>query len=650
MLRMFRVLVCRKNILLMYVTAVASSLALGNTFAGNGCEQMINAVCNHAWNHGDDASCRACVDANIAKLLPACQNLLFAESKCDKRYPGSPTPSPTPSGGGGNGCQKRMEQVCAAAWNHGNVSSCYACAKANLAMLEPNCTLDRADKKCDLHFPPTPPPTPPTPAPPTPVPTPPDPQAPKPNIIVFVVDDQGYANVGYHNPENVHTPHTDALATGGLRLERHYTYRWCAPTRSALMTGRLPYHVFQHTDHVERNMNMLPAKLKEAGYRTHQVGKWHLGLVKPWMTPHGRGFDTSLGYLAGGEDHYTQFQNRAKVFGCVGTDLYETDRPALGKNGTYAAYIYNTEIARVINGHDAADKAHPLFMYIATQVMHAPQEVPDRWKNMYDAGKYSDDYRIMNGMASASDEVLANTTALLKAKGMWENTLLVYTSDNGGPAGQASSGHSGNNFPLRGGKTNNFEGGVRVVSFVSGGFLPDSVRNSTRDGYIHAADWYPTLCSLAGVNASDGGPSWPEIDGKDMWPYLTGKVTSSPRTEIMLSSDDTGALISGDFKLIIGIQSYGFWTSPNYPNASTDHRSEKTVDCGSGCVFNIREDPSEYHDLAKTNPSKLAELQALFAKLNATTYEAQKAGQDADACEAYTRANGGFLGPYMCDV
>ena len=467
----------------LFLACLALCCATRNT----GCDATIKAVCPSAWTGGDLAKCISCVDANITKLQPNCTDTGEAEKRCKGRYPGEPTPPPTP--GGGKGCQKKLMKVCEEAWEHGNHSSCYACVQAHLSELTPECDLSRADKKCDLHFPPTPPPTPPTPAPPTPAPTPPDPDAPRPHIIVFVVDDQGYANIGYHNPGNVHTPHADDLAHAGVRLERHYTFRWCAPTRSALMTGRLPYHVLQQTDYVDRNMKMLPAKLKEAGYKTHQVGKWHLGLLAPWMTPHGRGFDSSLGYLAGGEDHFSQYQSRAQVFGCAGTDLYDTDAPAIGRNGTYGAYIYNAEIQRVVEAHNATDKAHPLMMYIATQVMHAPQQVPDEWKNLYDEPKYSDDYRIMQGMASASDSVLGNTTAALKAKGMWNDTILIYTSDNGGPAGQASSGHSGNNWPLRGGKTNNFEGGVRVASFLSGGFLPASVRGSARDGYMHVADW-----------------------------------------------------------------------------------------------------------------------------------------------------------------
>ena len=179
-------------------------------------------------------------------------------------------------GGNGTGCQKKIGEVCTDQYDpqRGNLTACKACVAAHAQQLEPNCTAARAEKKCDMQFPPTPPPAPPTPAPPTPAPTPPDPSAPRPHIVLFAVDDQGWANVGYHNPGNVHTPHMDSLSADGVRLERHYTYRWCAPTRSALMTGRLPYHVLQNTNYVHRDMSMLPAKLKAAGYSTAQVGKW----------------------------------------------------------------------------------------------------------------------------------------------------------------------------------------------------------------------------------------------------------------------------------------------------------------------------------------------------------------------------------------
>merc|ERR1719313_1829471 len=120
-------------------------------------------------------------------------------------------------------------------------------------------------------------------------------QSQRPNIILFVVDDMGFANIGFNNPgPHVKTPHMDAAAANGTILTRHYTYCWCAPTRSALMTGRLPYHVLERTNHVDSRFTMMPAKLAQAGYSTHQVGKWHLGLLAEWMIPINRGFNTSF--------------------------------------------------------------------------------------------------------------------------------------------------------------------------------------------------------------------------------------------------------------------------------------------------------------------------------------------------------------------
>jgi arylsulfatase I/J len=237
---------------------------------------------------------------------------------------------------------------------------------------------------------------------------------------------------------------------------------------------------------------------------------------------------------------------------------------------------------------------------------------------------------------------------------MWSNTLMVYTSDNGGPAGKASSGHSGNNWPLRGGKTNVFEGGIRVTAFVTGGFLPQNLQGTKREGYIHGADWYATLCHLAGADPTDtpapNPAGIPPIDSMNMWPYLTGDATASPRTQMLISTGSPnvagGAVIDGEYKLVLDVQTYGFWQGPIYPNATTNHNSETPFQCGSGCLFNIQTDPSEYIDLAKSMPDKLAEMQALFKKLAATAYQAPKWPTDAAKCKAYVTANGGSVGPY----
>jgi arylsulfatase I/J len=393
------------------------------------------------------------------------------------------------------------------------------------------------------------------------------------------------------------------------------------------------------------------------------------------MTPTGRGFESSLGYLGGGEDHYTQI---SKEFCGELVDLWKANEtsagPAHGYNGTYAAFTYANEGVRLVKEFKATAKAEErFFLYMALQDMHAPQQVPAAYSDLYPAPHYTSDYAIENGMASLADEVLRNVTNGLKSAGMWPNTFFVYTSDNGGPSGFLASGHSANNWPLRGGKTNFFEGGIRVTAFVSGGFIPTHVRGQKRSGYIHISDWYPTSIGLAGGDPTDDHPGLPSVDGIDMWGYLNGSVSESPRYEIMIGSELVsmkpkahptfplwwnGALINGSYKLILGAQSYGFHTGPNYPNATTNHSAEE-VDgsCGAtGCLFDIQHDPFEYNNLAKEMPEKLAAMFLLFQQRNATRFEAPKAtcftqgkpqcAKDIKACTAASVAYGNFYGPF----
>ena len=251
----------------------------------------------------------------------------------------------------------------------------------------------------------------------------------------------------------------------------------------------------------------------------------------------------------------------------MGVDLYRTDRPAYGVNGTYGAYIYNAELQRII--HAYADGGRPLFIYCALQDQHAPQQVTPEFRSLFN-GSYTRQYAIYNGMGSAADSVFGNATRALRESGMWGNTLVVMTSDNGGPSGV--DGGDANNWPLRGGKKTEFEGGVRVNAFLSGGFIPPALWGQRRDGYLHVCDWYATLLPLAGADSADDQPGVPPIDGLDMWGYITGKVKDSPRTEMMLSNQFkrgtlfSAALIVGDYKLILGTQPYGFWQGPIFPN------------------------------------------------------------------------------------
>lgn len=319
------------------------------------------------------------------------------------------------------------------------------------------------------------------------------------------------------------------------------------------------------------------------------------------MLPTSRGFNTSLGYQGAYEDHYTQQAGGGKKssFGCAGVDLWHNETPAYGYNGTYGDKIYSDEMERVIRVHHAHHRKNPFFMYLALQILHGPQQVPDHFAAYFRERGFSEEYALYNGMGSMADEILGNLTSILHEVDMYDNTLIIVLSDNGGPAGRLgkkTSSCGANNWPLRGGKTNFFEGGVRSIAFVSGGFVPLSARGSIRDGYMHLCDWYSTLAWLAGIGASDNFTTgYPDIDGFNMWPYMIGDVKESPRIEIMLgsrpaSSRSGGGIINRSWKYIRGSQSYADWWAPIHPNTSTEYTSivNDNFECGIGCLFNIR--------------------------------------------------------------
>ena len=274
--------------------------------------------------------------------------------------------------------------------------------------------------------------------------------------------------MGFHNPLAI-TPNIDALAADGIIMENHYVYHMCGPTRAATMSGRLPPHGNQDnandlnsTAGVDLRMTFLPAKLKRAGYRTSMIGKSHLGARSVAHLPIHRGFDRHFGFLGGGEDHFTQVSGEDPVVGNL-VDLWRDHGPAFGENGTFSGYLYASEAERVIKDHAAAHLAPggdgaPLFMYLAWHLVHSPLEAPPQYFDPRCAD--SKHRQLYHAMATALDEAIGNVTKVLDEVGMLEDSLLIFFSDNGGPL--VTTGLSGNNWPLRGGKTDDFEGGTRA--------------------------------------------------------------------------------------------------------------------------------------------------------------------------------------------
>ena len=488
------------------------------------------------------------------------------------------------------------------------------------------------------------------------------PTATKPHLVFMLVDDWGWANVGYHRDpptKEVVTPNIDSLVKEGLELDQHYAFKFCSPSRSCLMSGRLPIHVNVQNAHpdiynpddpisgfagIPRNMTGLATKIKKGGYAAHQVGKWDAGMATPDHTPKGRGFDSSFGYFHHANDYFTE--TAGKCQGSNITDLWNTDSPAHGENGTgpdhYEEGLFKQKLLDVVNNHDPST---PLFLYYAPHNVHGPLQVPDSYLNKF---SFIDtkNRQLYHAMVNYLDDVVGELVNALKKKGLWDNLLFVTSSDNGGPVHE---GNGANNYPLKGGKVSDWQGGVRVNAFVSGGYLPQSMRGKKTEGKIHLADWYSTFCYLAGVDPTDeraAKANLPPIDSMNMWPLISGQTSESPRKDVPISNM---TLISGDYKILTGEVILAGWTGPQFPNQSNpDGGIPTNQECGdSGCLYNIVEDPEERVDLAKTKPDILKEMQQKLAQYQATLFNPNRGKTWPGACTAAVNTYGGFWGPFL---
>ena len=519
-----------------------------------------------------------------------------------------------------------------------------------------------------------------------------------PHILLMLADDWGWANVGYHNKLSnwVQTPNIDALVAQGVELDRHYVFKYCSPSRSALQTGRNPIHVnvlntpiMQHNPNdplggyqgIPLNMSTVAEKLSSAGYATHQAGKWNAGMATTRHLPVSRGYDSSLHYF----DYDEHFWNNSiescplKGGNMPMTDWWDGAGPALGKNNSWSCsqsnqapsceYQDNQALGRVLQVIAAHNASQPLFLFWAPHAPHDPYEVPDAYLQKF--GFINDTIaQYYSAMVNLLDDHVGAVAAALKSAGLWNNLLWIASSDNGGPVGGA---YGGNNWPLRGGKASNLEGGVRVNAFATGGAIPVAKRGTKAEGLIAIEDWYTTFCGLAGVDPSDpvaAAAGLPPVDGLDVWPYLSGANDTSPRTEVILGTSLNGdiqangqtsvqgVLRSDGYKLLIGTLSSAFWQGPSFPNSSA-HPPSASLECGdpalpanalgagNGCLFNVFDDPTEQHNIAGDHPTIVQDLRERIRHFNSTVYSPHRGNDDGLACEVALSRYGGFWGPFV---
>eukprot|EP01083_Nonionella_stella_P294549 1001266_1 len=230
-------------------------------------------------------------------------------------------------------------------------------------------------------------------------------------------------------------------------------------------------------------------------------------------------------------------------------------------------------------------------------------------------------------MVNLLDIIIGNITTLLKNNNLWDNTLLVFTGDNGGPE---HNNTAANNYPLRGGKQRVFEGGVRTASLVSGGYLPQSRRGQIENGMMHISDWYSTFCALNGIDPTDtkaAKAKLPPIDSLNMWDMISGINLTSPRLEVPI--DDT-AFIQGNYKLINGSTvAEASWTGYFYPNSTTPQHliSAAYLNCtNSPCLFDVVNDMTEHSNIAKENPDIVEKMMKRFAVVKEGYYTNNEKG------------------------
>ena len=382
-------------------------------------------------------------------------------------------------------------------------------------------------------------------------------------------------------------------------------------------------------------MSDLYSCLQESGYATHMVGKWHLGFYKESYLPWHRGFDTFYGYYTGAEDHFTHNKTYHEL---SYLELHAQDGPVWIERGHYSTHLFTEKAINAVESHNASSS--PLFLYLAYQSVHSPLQVPEiyeeKFKHIQDPER-----RTYAGMVAAMDEGVGNLTKSLKSKGLWNNTVFIFSTDNG-----ANVAQGGSNFPLRGGKGSYWEGGVRGVGFVSGGGL--EAKNAVNKELIQVSDWFPTLVRLGGGKLNGTKP----LDGVDQWDSISGNLPSKrdvilhnidplmPKRGAPLYNDTfdtsvTAALIQGDMKIITG--------SPGNDTGSladdTSGSSTKNV-----WLFNVTSDPMEQHDLSDVMPEVVRRLLKQLENFNNTAVPPVYPAPDPK-CDPYLHLD--IWGPWM---
>ena len=428
----------------------------------------------------------------------------------------------------------------------------------------------------------------------------------KPNILIMVADDLGWADVGYHGGD-IDTPSLDLLAQQGVRLNRFYTTPICSPTRAALMTGRDPirlgvtYGVIFPWDNigVHPDEHFMPETFQAAGYQTAIVGKWHLGHAQMTYHPNNRGFEHFYGHLHTEVGFYPPFSNQG------GKD-FQRNGVSIDDQG-YETYLLADEVSRYIRERD---RDRPFLVYMPFIAPHtpldAPAELQDKYKDIETdlpmaRSRQTDDTRLISrvmlqpsarpmyaAVVDGLDQAIGQVLDTLAKEGIEEETIILFSSDNGGAA---YAGGGADNFPLRGGKGDTYEGGIRVVAAMRWKGTLDAGKSF--ESIMTVMDVFPTLASAAGVSMLNTKEIW----GRDLWSAIQNGKNIKLDKEIYFASETPNY---GEFHTTV------FNDKWKLVQVITSSLLEINVE---NKLFDINADPNEYNNLADEYP-KLVEIMA----------------------------------------
>lgn len=415
------------------------------------------------------------------------------------------------------------------------------------------------------------------------------PQAPaQPNILLILTDDQGYHDVSYYGTKDIQTPHTDALAKAGMRFDNFYANcPVCSPTRAALLSGRyqeyvgvpgvIRTNVKNSWGHLDPKATLLPDMLKIGGYHTSLIGKWHLGLESP-NVPNERGFDYFHGWLGDMMDDYWTHRRHDINYMRKNTEIIDPEGHATDLFSQWSVdYI-----------KEQAKDDQPFFLYLAYNAPHFPVQPPADWLAKVKAREpgISEKRAKLVAFIEHLDDGIGQVIQALKESGQYENTIIVFTSDNGGLLKDAA-----NNGPLRDGKQSVYEGGLKVPTVIV--WKDKIMAGSSSDHKALSMDLFPTLVEAAGLHTTHA------IEGQSFLPTLLGKTQSDKDRPLFFSRREGGTRYGG--LTIQAVQLNDWKLLQNSPFAPQE-------------LYNLAADPKEKNNLIESESEKYKELNALLMK------------------------------------